>query len=146
MAINSDFSDLYAALNDAGARYLLVGGYALAFHARPRFTKDLDIWIDSTPDNAAAVFRALDAFGAPLDSLREADLATEGIVFQIGIPPNRIDILTSIDGVRFADAWPARVASTYGAQPIHVIGRDHLRQNKLASGRPQDLLDAETLK
>ena len=110
MAINPDFSDLYAALNDAGARYLLVGRDALAFHAHPRFTKDLDIWIGATRDNAAAVYRALEAFGAPLDTLRTDDLATDGIVFQIGIPPNRIDILTSIDGVQFDEAWAARLS------------------------------------
>ena len=146
MAINGDFRDLYAALNDAGARYLLVGGHAVAFHGEPRFTKDLDVWIDPAPKNAEAVFRALDAFGAPLDTLRVQDLSTEGTVFQIGVPPNRIDILTSIDGVPFHDAWPARVESTYGDQPIHVIGRDHLRKNKLATARPQDLIDAELLK
>jgi hypothetical protein len=146
MAINPDFSDLYAALNAAGARYLLVGGHAVAFHAQPRFTKNLDAWIDPTPANAALVFAALESFGAPLAALRVQDLSTEGIVFQIGIPPNRIDILTSIDDVRFDEAWPARVDTAYGDQPIHVIGRDHLRRNKLATGRGQDLLDAELLK
>lgn len=146
MAINRDFRDLYAALNGARARYLLVGGHAVAFHAAPRFTKDLDIWIDRTPDNAASVFQALDLFGAPLGALRVQDLSTENIVFQIGVPPNRIDILTSVDGVRFDDAWPDRVESTYGDQPIYVISREHLRTNKLATARPQDLLDAELLK
>ena len=146
MAINPDFSDLYAALNAARARYLLVGGHAVAFHSQPRFTKDLDVWIEPTPANASSVFAALESFGAPLGSLRVEDLSTEGIVFQIGIPPNRIDILTSIDGVRFDDAWTARVDTTYGEQPIHVIGREELRRNKLATARPQDLLDAELLK
>ena len=146
MAINPDFRDLYAALNDAGARYLLVGGHAVGFHSQPRFTKDLDIWIDATPANAASVFHALDTFGAPLGALRAQDLSTDGVVFQIGIPPNRIDILTSIDGVTFAEAWPARVDTTYGDQAIHVIGRDHLRHNKLTTARAQDLLDAALLK
>ena len=146
MAINPDFSDLYAALNGAGARYLLVGGHAVAFHSQPRFTKDLDVWIEPTPANATSVYTALETFGAPLGSLRVEDLSTEGIVFQIGIPPNRIDILTSIDGVSFGDAWPARVETTYGEQRIHVIGREELRRNKLATARPQDLLDAELLK
>ena len=95
MAINRDFSDLYAALNAAGARYLLVGGHAVAFHARPRFTKDLDVWVEPTAANAALVFDALEKFGAPLGALRVEDLATAGIIFQIGIPPNRIDILTA---------------------------------------------------
>lgn len=146
MAINRDFRDLYAALNDAGARYLLVGGHAVAFDAQPRFTKDLDAWIDSTPANAASVYRALDAFGAPLGSLGVEDLSTEGTVFQIGVPPNRIGIRTSIDGVRFDEAWSARVEATYGDQAIHVISRDHLRKNKLTMARAPDLLDAELLK
>ena len=145
MAINPDFSDLFAALNAAGARYLLVGGYALAVHSVPRFTKDLDVWIDPTPENAPRVIDALRAFGAAMASLQEADLARAGIVFQIGVPPNRIDIITDIDGVNFVDAWPARVITTYGDQSIAVIGRAHLIANKRATGRPQDLLDAEVL-
>jgi hypothetical protein len=145
VAINPDFSDLFAALNAAGARYLLVGGYALAVHSVPRFTKDLDVWIDPTPENAPRVIDALRAFGAAMASLQEADLARAGIVFQIGVPPNRIDIVTAIEGVHFSDAWPARVITRYGDQSIAVIGRAHLIANKRATGRPQDLLDAEVL-
>ena len=143
--VNADFRDLFAALNDAGARYLLVGGYALAVHSVPRFTKDLDVWIDSTPENAPLVLEALRTFGAPTTSLEDGDLTRAGIVFQIGLAPNRIDIITAIDGVDFADAWPARVTARYGDQAIAVIGRAHLIANKRASGRPQDLLDAELL-
>lgn len=145
MAINLDFRDLFAALNGAGARYLLVGGYALAVHAVPRFTKDLDVWIDATPENAPLVIRALHAFGAATESLTEADLARPGVVFQIGLAPNRIDIITDIDGVRFADAWSEQVLTMYGDQSISVIGRAHLIANKRAAGRRQDLLDAELL-
>jgi hypothetical protein len=145
VAINPDFSDLFAALNDAGARYLLVGGYALAVHGVPRFTKDLDVWTDPTPENARLVMDALRSFGAALESLEEVDLARAGIVFQIGVPPNRIDIITEIEGVNFSDAWPARVITRYGDQSIAVIGRAHFIANKRATGRPQDLLDAEVL-
>ena len=145
MAINQDFRDLFAALNDAGARYLLVGGYALAVHAVPRFTKDLDVWIEPTPENAALVITALRSFGAAMESLAEPDLARPGVVFQIGVPPNRIDIITEVDGVSFPDAWPARVATSYGDQTIPVIGRAHLIANKRAAGRPQDLVDATLL-
>ena len=145
VSINPDFRDLFAALNDADAKYLLVGGYALAVHAAPRFTKDLDVWVEPTAANAARAMAALEAFGAPTSSLRESDLATPEIVFQIGLPPNRIDIVTSIDGVRFEEAWSDRVASTYGDQPIAVIGRAHLIVNKRATGRPQDALDADIL-
>lgn len=145
MAVNPDFRDLFAALNAAKARYLLVGGYAVAFHAQPRFTKDLDIWTDPDPGNAARVYDALRSFGAPLGDLTTADLARVGIVFQIGMPPNRIDILTGIDGVAFGDAWPDRVETKYGDQTAVVIGRRHLAENKRATGRPQDLLDLEML-
>lgn len=145
MAINPDFRDLFAALNDAGARYLLVGGYALAVHSVPRFTKDLDVWAEPTAENARLVIEALRKFGAPTTSLEEDDLARERVVFQIGVAPNRIDIVTSIDGVMFPDAWPARVKARYGDQSIGVISRTHLIANKRATGRPQDLLDAELL-
>ena len=145
MPVNPDFRDLFAALNVAGARYLLVGGYAVAFHAQPRFTKDLDVWTDSDPENASRVYEALRQFGAPLHELTGADLARPGTIFQIGVPPNRIDVVTAIDGVAFAEAWPDRAQTTYGDQPVPVIGRRHLVQNKRASGRPQDLLDLRIL-
>ena len=145
MRVNPDFRDLFAALNDAGAEYLVVGGYALAYHASPRYTKDLDVWVRPTPENARRVHRALNAFGAPLGDLTVTDLSTEGVVFQMGLPPNRIDVITAIDGVGFEEAWPDRIAGTYGDQAIAVIGRTHLLKNKLASGRPQDLVDARTL-
>jgi hypothetical protein len=143
--LNEDFRDLFAGLNAAAAEYLLVGGYAVAFHAEPRFTKDLDVWVRATRENAERVLAALRAFGAPLQDLTAADLAGPDLVFQIGVPPNRIDILTSIDGVSFDEAWPAGVIATYGDQTLRVIGREHLIQNKRASGRPQDLLDVELL-
>jgi hypothetical protein len=145
MSLNPDFRDLFAALNVAGAEYLLVGGYALAFHAAPRFTKDLDVWVNPTPENASRVLAALQAFGAPLGELTEADLASPGIVFQMGLPPNRIDLLTVIDGVEFSEAWSARLATVYGDEPLPVIGRAHLLANKRASGRPQDLVDADAI-
>ena len=141
MPVNPDFRDLFAELNAVEARYLLVGGYAVAFHAQPRFTKDLDVWTDPEPTNAARVHEALRKFGAPLQELSVADLARPGLLFQIGVPPNRIDVLTGIDGVAFAEAWPARVETTYGDQPVPVIGRADLIRNKRASGRPQDLID-----
>jgi hypothetical protein len=143
--VNPDFRDLFAALNAAEARYLLVGGYAVAFHAQPRFTKDLDVWTDPDSANAVRVYEALRRFGAPLHELTTSDLARPGTVFQIGVPPNRIDIVTTIDGVGFAEAWPDRAETTYGDQAVPVIGRGHLVQNKRASARPQDLLDLEVL-
>jgi hypothetical protein len=145
MPLNPDFSDLFAALNGVDARYLLVGGYAVAFHAEPRYTKELHVWVDPTPANAARVFTALESFGAPLSGVSEADFAVPGIVFQIGIPPNRIDLVTVVDGVEFESAWRARVRSSYGSEPIYVISRPHLIDNKRAMGRAQDLLDVALL-
>jgi hypothetical protein len=143
--MNSDFRDLFAALNAAGARYLVVGGYALALHAQPRFTKDLDIWIERSAENAQAVWDALAAFGAPMSGLSPEDLASPELVYQLGIPPSRVDILTSIDGVSFSEAWPRRVEEPYGDQPASFIGFADLIANKRAAGRPQDLADLEML-
>jgi hypothetical protein len=145
VAVNPDFRDLFAALNAAGAKYLLVGGYAVAFHAQPRFTKDLDIWTEPDAANAARVHEALRGFGAPLQELTIADLERPGTIFQIGVPPNRIDIVTAIDGVGFHEAWLGRTETTYGDETVPVIGRGHLIRNKRASGRPQDLLDLRIL-
>lgn len=146
MSVNPDFRDLFAALNAAHAEFLIIGGYALAVHGTPRFTKDLDVWVKANPENANKVWTALDAFGAPFLDLTLEDLATPGIVFQMGLPPNRIDIITSIDGVEFQEAWEHRLPSAYGDQPVMVIGVDDLIRNKEATGRPQDRLDAETLR
>ena len=104
MPVNRDFRDLFAALNAAGVRYLLVGGYAVALHAQPRFTKDLDVWAEPSPGNASNVLEALRRFGAPLHESTAIDLERPGTVFQIGVPPNWIDIVTAIDGVDFAEA------------------------------------------
>lgn len=145
MAINPDYRDLFAALNATEARYLLVGGYALAVHSVPRFTKDLDVWVEASDANSARVMRALDLFGAPLLDLTEADLARPGLVYQIGVAPNRVDVVTGIDGVDFQEAWSKRITTSYGDQTVPVIGRTHLIQNKRASARPQDLLDLEAL-
>jgi len=145
MQLNPDFSDLFAELNSAEVRYLLVGGYAVGVHAEPRFTKDLDVWIDFAPDNAAQTYGALANFGAPLQQFTQADLERPGNIVQIGLPPNRIDLLTSIDGVAFDEAWDLRLQIKYGAQFVHVISAQHLIQNKRASGRPQDLADIAAL-
>jgi len=146
MPVNRDFRDLFAALNAAAAsRYLLVGSYAVACHAEPRFTKHLDVWVEPVPENAEHVFAALRSFGAPLEGVRVADLARPEMILQIGIPPNRIDIVTSIDGVGFQEAWDGRTSTRYGDQAVTVIGRSQLIKNKRACGRPQDLLDVELL-
>jgi len=143
--VNPDFLDLLRALSDAEARFLVVGAYAVSFHSEPRATGDLDLWVDATPDNAPRVFAALAAFGAPLQDLTIEDLSQPGIVFQMGVAPRRIDILTSITGVLFGEAWPERVEGRYGDVRLPVLGRDALLRNKRALGRPKDLLDVEVL-
>jgi hypothetical protein len=143
--MNSDFRDLLAAFNARGVEYLVVGAHALAAHGRIRATKDLDVWVRPRPDNAARVMDALVEFGAPLHDLTVDDLSRPGLIFQIGVPPIRIDVITAIDGVEFGDAWPDRVSATFAGQPVHVLSHHHLLTNKLASGREQDLVDAKWL-
>ena len=146
--LNSDFLDLIAALGDEGVEFLIVGAYAVAFHGIPRATGDLDVLIRPDRDNAARVWRALALFGAPMQDIgvAENDFARTDTVYQIGLPPRRIDILTSISGVDFDEAWSSRASSTIGDQVVHFIGRDALITNKLASGRDKDLLDVKNLR
>ncbi len=143
--INPDFNDLLLAFNAAEVRYLVVGAYAVTFHAQPRFTKDLDLWVEASPENAAKVHSALTAFGAPLADVTPGELANEDMVYQIGVAPNRINNLMGVSGLGFSEAWPQRVESTYGECPIHVISRQDLIRNKRAAGRPQDLIDLRAL-
>jgi hypothetical protein len=125
--------------------YLIIGGYAVAFHAEPRFTKDLDILVRASQENARRVYQALRAFGAPLSGLTEKDFEHEGYFYQMGTPPLRVDILMSIDGVEFDDAWARRVESTIGDVEALFISKEDLIAAKTAAGRPQDLLDVQTL-
>ncbi len=143
--LNPDFRDILSAFLDEGVEFLLVGAYALAVHGHPRATGDLDLWVRPSPENAQRVWRALERFGAPLSQLTLEDLQRPDLIFQIGVAPRRIDVLTSIEGVTFEEAWPARLEVEINGLRIPVIGREHLIQNKKASGRPQDLADAAWL-
>lgn len=143
--MNRDFAEILAALSDAGAEFLVVGAHAMAAHQRPRATGDLDLWVRATPENAARVWQALTRFGAPLHELTLADLSAPGVVFQIGLPPFRIDILTELSGIEFEDAWPNRMVNEFQGRPYPVIGRQDLIRNKRATGRPQDVVDADAL-
>jgi hypothetical protein len=145
MAANPDFKDLFVALFDQHAEFIVVGAHAVMIFTEPRYTKDLDVWVRPNGENAARVYKALQVFGAPMSDLTEADLATPGVVFQIGIAPNRIDVITQIDGVAFDDAWPRRLSSTYDGTPIAILSLLDLITNKRAAGRKQDLLDLERL-
>ncbi|HEX5385327.1 MAG TPA: hypothetical protein VFW66_01355 [Gemmatimonadales bacterium] len=146
--MTDDWGDLLGALTAAGARFLVVGAHAMAVHGVPRGTQDLDVWIEPTPANADRVWRALAAFGAPLDDLRvtPADLLHAGSVVQLGIPPNRIDLLTGLSGLpEFEAAWAARVEHAFAGCVVPFLGRAALIANKRASGRRKDLADLEAL-
>jgi len=140
-----DFLDLLTALNAAEARYLLVGGHAVGLYGRPRATKDFDLWIEASPDNASRVMAALRKFGAPLASLTEAELARPGTGFRMGTPPFRIELLTEVSGLSFADAWARRDEHTLDGVRCLVICREDLLTNKRAAGRPQDIADVDVL-
>jgi hypothetical protein len=143
--VNRDFRDLIAEFNAHGVEYLIVGAHALAAHGHVRATKDLDIWVRPDPTNAPRVLRALHAFGAPLHDLTTEDLIQPGLIFQIGVAPIRIDVITAIAGVEFTEAWASRFETRFGDQPAAVLSRHHLIRNKRASGRKQDLADLEWL-
>ena len=143
--LNPDFRDMLSALSEAAAEYLVVGAYALAAHGLPRATGDLDLWIRPTKENAHRVWDALVSFGAPTSKLTVDDFATPDVVYQIGVAPRRIDILTSVSGVAFDLAWQQRISVELDGLTVPVIGRDDLLANKRASGRPKDLVDADTL-
>jgi hypothetical protein len=145
MPANPDFKDLFRIFNEENVEYLVVGAHAVIFYAEPRYTKDLDIWINSTALNAARVYRALGRFGAPLRDIQEEDFTESDLIYQIGIAPNRIDILMSIAGVNFDEAWADRTESSYDGVPIHILGKDSLIKAKKATGRPQDILDMDRL-
>jgi hypothetical protein len=146
-AFNEDFLDLLAALHAAGAEFLIVGAYAMAVHGVPRATGDLDVWVHPTGDNANRVLDALRRFGAPIEAhgVTARDLETVGTVYQIGVPPRRIDLLTSVSGLTFEDAWPRRTEVQVGALSVSFIGKDDLVRNKRATGREKDLLDIRLL-
>jgi hypothetical protein len=140
-----DFVEMLSALNAARVEYLVVGAHAMAAHGVPRATGDLDIWIRATPENSGRVLEALRSFGAPLFDLTPDDLSRPETVFQIGVVPIRIDLLTSISGVSFEEAWAGRISVSVEGVTFGVLGREALLRNKRATGRPKDLLDAETL-
>ena len=143
--LNSDFRDMLSILNEENVEFILVGAYALAVHGLVRATGDIDIWVRRSDENAERVWKALKRFGAPLLDLNLDDLNKPDIVFQVGVEPRRIDILTSIAGVEFDEAWPHRKNVEVDNLTVSVIGREQLLQNKKATGRPKDLADVAWL-
>jgi predicted nucleotidyltransferase len=142
---NQDFKEFIESLNDNQVRYLVVGGYAVAFHGHPRYTKDLDIWIDRSPDNIKSLIMALAQFGFASLGLKEEDFMEPDQVVQLGYPPNRIDIITTVSGVDFPSCYPRRKEVEINGVMVKFINLDDLRKNKKAASRLQDLADLKNL-
>jgi hypothetical protein len=143
MKLNRHFFDLLSEFNAAKVRYLVVGAHVLSYYGRPRTTGDLDVWVEPTRENSKRVLLALNRFGAPLEGITATDFRTRGTVFQIGVVPSRIDVLTSLTGVAFSTAWQNRRKSRYDTAPISYLSERDFIRNKRAVGRARDLADAE---
>ena len=145
MPANQDFKEIFRLLNAEEVEYVIVGAHAVMFYTEPRYTKDIDILVNPTVENARKAWNALAKFGAPLKNISESDFMDKDLIYQVGIEPNRIDIIMSIAGVEFDQAWRNRQTSSYDGIPINILSRDDLIRAKKASGRRQDLLDLERL-
>ncbi|PKN90642.1 MAG: hypothetical protein CVU44_23100 [Chloroflexi bacterium HGW-Chloroflexi-6] len=145
MFVNSDFSDLLQIFNDNHVKYLVIGGYAVIQYGEPRFTKDLDLWISTDIANAEAVYKALKEFGAPLTEMSVDDFSEEGYFYQMGVPPVRVDVLMGIPGATFEKCWSRRQIVDFDGLKVNFISKQDLVTAKRASGRPQDLIDADLL-
>jgi len=144
--LNKDYKDILESLLNEDADFILVGAYALAAHGFPRATMDIDIWINPALENAKKVYAALVKFGAPIDRISVQDFSQDDNIFQIGVAPRRIDILTRISGVDFKEAWEDAIEVNIDGLLIHILSAAHLVKNKLATGRPKDIEDAEILR
>jgi len=147
MAENPHYKELLQALNEFEVRYLIVGGYAVMKYTEPRYTKDLDLWVENSAENSQRLFQALQKFGAPLDSdhITPATFTQGDLVYQIGVAPVRVDILTRITGVEFPNAWKNKVSGTAFGVAVQFLSLDHLMTNKRATGRSSDLEQLEHL-
>jgi hypothetical protein len=145
MEIQEDFKELFELLNAHDVDYMIVGGYALAYHGAPRYTGDMDVLVRPDPDNAQRVMQALTEFGFGSVGLDDSDFLSADKVVQLGYPPVRVDIMTSISGVPYEEAFAGRVTGEYGTIPVFFIGRNEFLKNKRAIGRKKDLADLEAL-
>jgi len=143
--IEKDYEELLRLFHKYKARYCIVGAYAVAYYSRPRYTKDLDLFIDPTPENARKIIKSLNEFGFKRMGLRESDFAQKGRIIQLGYDPIRVDIVTSIDGCTFKEVWRNKASSTYGRQKVYFIGKKELIKNKKAAKRKIDKIDLEYL-
>jgi predicted nucleotidyltransferase len=145
MRLSSDLREFLELLNSRGVEYVIVGAHSLAFHGRPRYTGDLDILVRATPENGAKLVELLNEFGFADSGFKESDFTEPEQVIQLGRPPNRVDLLTSISGVATAEAFATKIATRLDDIPVFVLSKEALIQNKRAVGRPQDLADLDTL-
>ena len=143
--LNEDYRDMLQALSDEQVKFMLIGAYAMAAHGYPRATMDIDIWVMPSPQNADAVLRALLRFGAPLHNLTKEDLQIDGTIFQIGVAPRRIDIITTASGLQFEETYQRSITVNIEGIEVHIPSIDDLIHNKRALGRTKDLADAEAL-
>jgi predicted nucleotidyltransferase len=143
--LNKDFKEFIQSLNDNEVRYLIVGGYAVALHGYPRYTKDLDIWVEMTAENASKILKALELFGFGSLEVNPSDFTVPDQMLQLGYPPGRIDILTTLPGVEFSECYPARTIVELDGVSVNFIDLENLKKNKKATGRHQDLADLENL-
>ena len=145
MQANEDFKDLFSIFNEEGVEYLIVEAYPVMYYAEPRFTKGIDIWVNPTMENAGRVWNALRRFGAPLENITKEDFVNKELVYQIGIAPNRIDILMDIGNIPFNSAYRNSETTTYDGVTIKIVGKEDLIQSKKTIARKQDLIDIERL-
>jgi hypothetical protein len=144
-SLTRDFKEFLQCLNDHGVEYLVIGGHAVAYHGYPRATADLDVWVAVSPSNAACLVAALTAFGFAVPALTPDLFLREERIIRMGVAPNRIEIQTGIDGVRFADCFPRRISAALDGVNVHFIALEDLKANKRASGRNKDLADLDHL-
>ena len=143
--LNQDFKEFIESLNDNGVRYLVVGGYAVALHGYPRYTKDIDIWVEMTSENASNILKALEQFGFGSLGVNAADFTVPDQMLQLGYPPGRIDLLTTLPGVEFSECYASRTTVEVDGVSVDFIDLENLKKNKKATGRHQDLADLENL-
>ncbi len=143
--LNQDFKEFIQSLNDNHVRYLVIGGYAVAMHGHPRYTKDIDVWIEISPQNAANMVKALEQFGFASLGLQAADFLVIDQIIQLGYPPNRIDLITTPPGVNFESCYASRLETVIDEVIVNFIDLDNLKKSKKAAGRLQDLADLENL-
>ncbi len=143
--LSKDFKEFIESLNKSDVRYLVVGGYAVAFHGHPRYTKDLDVWVELSPDNANRIVKALEDFGFGSLDIKAEDFLVGDQIIQLGFPPHRIDILTTLKGVTFEQCYQSKAHLEVDGVPINFIDVENLKRNKRATGRSQDLADVENL-